>query len=313
VSLAIVTDLFPLQMRGRAIGVIQTAFSVSTVLGLPLALLLSTHWGWNTPFFMIVAVCAVVGGLIHTYLRPVDEHLKHHPDRSPLHHLLHTISTPRYIHGFLTTGLLTLGAFMLMPFVSVFSVNNVGLPLEQLPLLYMAAGCVSVVAGPVIGRVSDAIGKLKVFTFGCVLTVVMTLIFTHLHASPPWVLYVVIVFLQVGVFTRNISGSALISALPRPTDRGSYMAISSSLQQLAGGVASMSAGLLLVQAPSGALLHFTIVGYVLLCTTMISLTLMYFIQRRIFDERSSGNAIEPTAPAPQTPGAQAFPPPNQTR
>ena len=75
VSLAIVTDLFPLHMRGRVMGIIQTAFSVSSVLGIPLALVLSTHWGWNTPFFMIVGVSALVGGFIHTYLRPVNEHL----------------------------------------------------------------------------------------------------------------------------------------------------------------------------------------------------------------------------------------------
>ena len=58
ISFAIVTDLFPLEMRGRVMGVIQTAFAGSSVLGIPLALLLSTRWGWNAAFFMIVAVSA---------------------------------------------------------------------------------------------------------------------------------------------------------------------------------------------------------------------------------------------------------------
>src|SRR5580700_5685338 len=77
VSFAIVTDLFPIQMRGRVMGIIQTAFAASTVMGIPVALFLSNHWGWNAPFFMLVAVSAVVGGLIQTKLLPVDEHLKH--------------------------------------------------------------------------------------------------------------------------------------------------------------------------------------------------------------------------------------------
>src|ERR1700735_3346694 len=120
ISFAIVTDLFPLEMRGRVMGVIQTSFAASSVLGIPLALLLSTRWGWNAPFFMIVAVSAVVGGMIFIYMRPVAEHLQHHPDRSPLHHLIHTVSNRVYLQGFATTGLLTVGGFMLMPFMSVF-------------------------------------------------------------------------------------------------------------------------------------------------------------------------------------------------
>src|SRR5581483_11627314 len=170
VTLAIVTDLFPIQMRGRVMGVIQTAFAASTVMGIPVALFLSNHWGWNAPFFMVVGVGAVVGVLIQGKLRPVDEHLKHHPDRSPLHHLLQTISNPYYIQGFVTTCLLSVGGFMLMPFMSVFTVHNVGIRLDQLPLVYMITGAFSIVAGPLIGRAADTFGKLPVFAFGCVLT-----------------------------------------------------------------------------------------------------------------------------------------------
>ena len=286
VSFAIITDLFPLEMRGRVMGIVQTAFSASTVLGLPIGLLLSTRWGWNMPFYMIVAVSTVVGVLILTKLRPVAEHLRHHPDRSPVHHLLQTVLNRRYIQGFLTTGLLSVGGFMLMPFISVFTVHNIGLPLEQLPLVYMITGIFSMIAGPLIGRASDRYGKLRVFAFGCALTVLMVLIYTHLHTTPLWLLCVIMVLLQVGIFSRMISASALISALPAAADRGAYMSISSSLQQVAGGMASVIAGMVVVQAPGGELLHFDTLGYVLVCTTVISLTMMYFIDRRISGEFS---------------------------
>lgn len=42
---AIATDLFPLEMRGRVMGVVQTAFAGSQVLGIPLGLYLSTKYG----------------------------------------------------------------------------------------------------------------------------------------------------------------------------------------------------------------------------------------------------------------------------
>jgi len=285
ISFAIVTDLFSFQMRGRVMGIIQTAFSASTVLGLPLALFLSTHWSWNAPFLMIVAVASVVGALIHLRLRPVDGHLKLHPDRSPLHHLLQTITDRQYIQGFATTGLLTVGGFMLMPFMTVYTVHNIGLPLEHLPIVYMITGSCSIVAGPLIGRASDAIGKLKVFVFGCILTVGMVLIYTHLHITPMWLLCVIMVFMQVGIFSRIISSSALLSALPRPADRGSYMSISSSLQQVAGGIASVIAGLIVAVAPNGDLIHFDILGYLLVCTTFVSMVFMYVVGRKISGER----------------------------
>jgi predicted MFS family arabinose efflux permease len=295
VSFAIVTDLFPLEMRGRVMGVIQTAFAASSVMGIPVALLLSTRWGWNAPFFMIVAVSAVVGALIQAYLRPVNEHLKHHPDRSPLHHLIHTVSNRLYLQGFATTGLLSVGGFMLMPFMSVFMVHNIGLPVEKLPLVYVITGAFSIVSGPLIGRASDALGKFNVFAFGCAVTIVMVVIYTHLRFNPLWVLVVTIVLLQVGIFSRMISASALMSALPKPADRGSFMSISSSLQQISGGVASVVAGLIVVQTPGGTLLHFDTLGYVLVCSTLVTLGLMYLIDRRIRGAPSAPTSAAPAA------------------
>jgi predicted MFS family arabinose efflux permease len=227
----------------------------------------------------------------------VNEHLRHHPDRSPLHHLLQTVSNRRYIEGFATTGLLSVGGFMLMPFISVFTVNNIGLPLSHLPLVYMITGAFSIVAGPLIGRASDAYGKLKVFTFGCILTITMVLIYTHLHTTPLWILCVVMVLMQIGIFSRIISSSALLSALPRAADRGAYMSISSSLQQVAGGVASVIAGLIVAEAPSGALLHFDVLGYLLVCSTLVSLTLMFHVGRKIEGERREDKATIPVAEA----------------
>src|SRR5499425_2058036 len=43
IVLAIATDLFPLQMRGRVMGVVQTAFAASQVLGIPFGIFLANH------------------------------------------------------------------------------------------------------------------------------------------------------------------------------------------------------------------------------------------------------------------------------
>lgn len=280
-SFAIVTDLFSLRKRGRVMGIIQTAFAASTVLGVPVSLLLASHWGWNAPFLMVVGVGTAIGAVMWLRLRPIDAHLALRTDRNPLEHLVHTVSNGRYLQGYATTGLLSVGGFMLMPFMSAFMVNNLGLPLSSLPLLYVLVGVCSVIAGPIIGRVSDRVGKFPVFAFGCTLTIIMVLTYTHLKSTPFWMLVTVLSLMQVGIFSRMITATALTSALPAPSDRGAYMAVSSSLQQVSGGVASVLAGLIVAEDPAGRLLHFEMLGYVLVATTLATLTMMYFINRNV--------------------------------
>jgi predicted MFS family arabinose efflux permease len=298
-SMAIVTDLFPLSMRGRVMGFIQSAFAASTVLGLPLSLWLSSHWGWNAPFFLIVVVCTAVGAAILGRLRPVNAHLALRPDRNALHHLLHTLTTRDYLIGFATTALLTMGGFMLMPYSTLFIVNNLGIPMEMLTVVYLITGMVSAVMGPLLGRASDAFGKFRIFAFGCAMTIVMVLIYTRMSNVTLWTLITVSALLQIGIFSRIISSSALMSALPKPSDRGAYMSISSSLQQVSGGLAAMLGGMVVVQSTGGRLLHFDVLGDILVFTTLASFVLMYFVNRKV-----TGAAVASVPPRVENEAAQ---------
>lgn len=81
----------------------------------------------------------------------------------------------------------------------------------------------------------------------------------------------------VGIFSRMIPSQALMSALPTPADRGAFMAISSSLQQISGGIAAVIAGYIVVKKPDGFLEHFDILGYVLVGTVTVTVFMMKYI------------------------------------
>ena len=286
VVLAITTDLFSLQMRGRVMGVVQTAFAASQILGLPIGLYLANIWGWHAPFMMIVMVSIIVCGVIAVYLRPVDAHLKLPTVRNPFLHLWSTLTNSRYMLAFAATGLLTLGGYMLMPFGSAYTVNNLGIDLEKLPILYLVTGVSAIAVGPLVGRASDTHGKFNVFLFGAVLTMIMVAIYTNLGPTPlPWVL-AVNVLLFVGIFSRMIPTQALISAIPDPSSRGAFMAVNSSLQQISGGVASVFAGLIVVQGSNGRLEHFDRLGFILIATVLVTVGMMYLIHRRVVEDVS---------------------------
>src|SRR5690349_17867840 len=87
ISMAIVADLFPPEQRGRVMGFLQMGFGASQVLGIPISLYLANAWGWQAPFFMIVAIAAVIWILAFIRLEPVNRHLLLPGEQNAFRHL----------------------------------------------------------------------------------------------------------------------------------------------------------------------------------------------------------------------------------
>jgi predicted MFS family arabinose efflux permease len=279
IVLAIATDLFAPQMRGRVMGLIQSAFAASQVLGLPIGIYLSNQWDWHVPF-LAMAVFGLVGGLLVAWkMQPVNAHLGQPQAHSPWMHLYHTVTVRRHLLAFSITALLTTGGFMLMPFSSAYIVNNLGIDLHHLPTVYLVTGVCTIFAGPLIGKTADARGKWPVFLFGSLLSMVVVVVYTHLGQIPLAALVAINAIMFVGIFSRIIPFQAMAASVPPATQRGAFNAISASIQQLSGGVASVVAGHIVTQAPDGKLQHFNVVGYVVVLTSLLALGLVWRLQR----------------------------------
>jgi predicted MFS family arabinose efflux permease len=281
VILAIATDLFSLEMRGRVMGFIQTAFAAAQVLGLPAGIYFANRWSWHIPFVAIIAIALPVSVVIMFYMKPVNAHLKLKQEHSPWRHLASTLFEPKYTLAFVVTTLLATGGYMLMPFGSAYIVNNIGLPLKSLPTIYLITGLCTVFIGPLVGKASDRFGKFQTFFFGTLVSIIMTVIYTNLGPASLTAVIVINVLLFIGIFSRMIPSQALISAIPEVTKRGSFNAISASLQQFSGGIASAAAGLIIARSGTGELLHFDWLGDVVIATGLLALILMYFIHKEV--------------------------------
>jgi predicted MFS family arabinose efflux permease len=281
VVLAIATDLFAPQMRGRVMGFIQTAFAASQILGIPIGIYLSNRWNWHVPFLALVVLGVIGGLLIAVYMKPVAEHLKLPQQHSAFDHLRHTVTEPRYLLSFVAVLFLATGGFMLMPFSSAFTVNNLGISLHDLPIIYLVTGVATIFAGPLVGKAADAYGKLRVFFIGTALTIVMVLVYTNLSVSTLAVVTLINVVLFIGIFSRMIPFQALMSQVPAQTQRGSFNAINASLSQLAGGLASLVAGHIVQQGADGKIHHYDIAGYVVVATSLLACVLLWRIQRGV--------------------------------
>lgn len=264
ISMAIVTDIFNLQQRGRVMGFVQMAFAGSQILGVPIGLVIANLWGWNATFFMVVGIALLIGIFVVVKLQPLTEHLKIRSEKSALQHLWHTIKKKDYRVGFMATAMLSMGGFMLMPFTTAFIVNNVHISQQQLPIIFLFTGLSTIVVMPIIGKLSDRIDKVKLFAIGSGIAAVMVVIYTNLTPTPLWVVILINMVLFMGIMSRMVPATALNSAVPGAADRGAYMSINSSLQQMAGGVAALFAGLIVTQpTKSSPIEHFDILGYIM--------------------------------------------------
>jgi predicted MFS family arabinose efflux permease len=244
-------------------------------------LYLANQFNWHAPFTMIVGFSFITAIFIYSFLKPVTTHMEQKEKQNPLVHLVNTVSNKGYWLPFITTALLSIGGFMLMPFSTPFLINNVGITQAQLPMIYVIMGICSMLTLPLIGKLSDKIGKLTTFIAGSILAAIMVVIYTNLTPIPLWQVIVISALMFAGVMSRMIPSQALMTAVPKMQDRGAFMSINSSLQQIAGGVASVIAGMIIVQEPGGKLFHFNTLGYVAIGVMVICIFCMYAINKQV--------------------------------
>ncbi len=292
ISMAIIADIFALQQRGRVMGFIQMGFGASQVLGVPLGLYIAGKWSWEAPFLMVASLAVLIVTAILLMLRPVNAHLLVQRDKSAVMHLWHTLKERRNRIGFMATALLSIGGFMMMPFGSAFAINNLKISFKELIALSVVSGIISVVIMPLIGILSDKISKFKIFAFATVWMMVMCVVYTNLGPTPFWLVLVFNIMIMMGVMSRMVPSSALTSAVPSIEQRGSFMSINTSLQQIAGGVASTIAGMIVVQqqGKAGPLQNYDVVGYVIVVISILSIFLMYRVSKMIAQKSNQQGA-----------------------
>ncbi len=278
----IITDIFDFQVRGRAISFVQVSFSVSQALGIPLGLFLANRFNWHLPFLSIAVFSVVLLLLVSIWVVPMKPATPFKGNNYK--RLLNIIADKNYRKAYACTGLLVIGGFLVMPYASIFLVHNVGIPEKQLSVIYMVAGLTTIITGPLVGKLSDKFGKYKIFVIGSALVMLMILLYTNLPHSTLWIVMLIFSILYISVSSRMISGMALITKVPEQSDRGSFMSINSSMQQLAGGMAAAAGGLIVYQNGIGKLINYSILGITTVLLVILSLFLMNRIHQTVINK-----------------------------
>ncbi|MGB7650420.1 MAG: MFS transporter [Gallionella sp.] len=267
----IIGDVIPFERRAAANGVVMSAFSLSTIAGVPISLWLANWLNWRAPF-VLVALLTVLFVLVGRQVLPT---LRHHISAEKRAHpfvpMFEVLRAANHRRALLFSALIIFSGFTVIPYITLFAVHNLAISQMQIPLIYLAGGAATLITARLIGRYADARGKVQVYRAVALAASVPLLIVTQISAAPLWLWMIYTTVFFVLVSGRMIPAMAIITSAAEPKLRGTFMSLNATVQSLAMALASSLAGFIITQSPSGEIIHYEIVGYVALAANALAI------------------------------------------
>lgn len=268
---ALIPDLIPIERRGAATGIVMSSFSVSSVVGVPIGLALAEWFDWHAAFLFIVVVGLIALIIASAMIPRVNNKMEPKSPKETIRQFVKIAVEPKHIRGFLMTSCLAFGVFLIIPFISPAMVKNVGLAESDLKYIYLFGGSATVFSARWIGRMSDRHGCFRMFVTIACISFIPVMLITHLGVTPlALALCVSTLFMMTGS-GRFIPAMTLLSNVVEPSKRGTFMGLENAFRQLASGVSSLIAGLIIYETADGRLAQFGYLGYLCVAVTIASL------------------------------------------
>ena len=278
--LSIVADTFPYEKRGRAMGSLMAAFSVASVLGVPISLYIANLISWHAPFILVAVLGFLLIPFTIKFIPPMKAHIKANADHKPAEAFLVVFSRKNALIALALSALIMFGHFLIVPFMNPFMEFNVGFTKNEIPLIYVVGGVATLFSAPVFGKLADVYGKLRIYT----ISGLVTLPFVYFIANMPSIAFYYVLIVTGLWFVvangRSIAAQAMVSNVIEPQYRGSFMSLNSSFQQLFVGSASFIAGLVVTNDPSTKKIYnYDWVGYISIGVLAFCIFLGYVLKR----------------------------------
>jgi predicted MFS family arabinose efflux permease len=266
---AVVSELFAFEQRGAAMGKLMSAFSMASVVGIPAGLYLAGFSGWRTPFLATAGLALVPFYFVFQKFPPMDAHLtsnQSHSHRSLgkiLQHWWNLARVPAHFWALVLTFFTMSSHFLMVPLLSTFLTQNLGLSQTQLPMVYLVGGVATFLSSQWIGKLSDRFGKKRVFLVVAMCASPILLLTAHLPmgVTPTQIILCTTVFMVL-VSGRMVPAVTLISGSVSAESRGSFMGLQNFVQHAAQSIAAAAGGAIVLTSQSGRLENFEWTGIV---------------------------------------------------
>lgn len=276
--LAIVGDVFPFERRGRAVGTVMMAFSVASVVGVPAGIFIAAEYGAGAPFFVIGSISVLFLFVAKAVIPPIRSHLQAN-DSGDLEHtspkalLAMFIANPNQQLALLFSFVLILGHFSIIPFIAPYYEINLGFSAAQVALMYAIGGSFTAICLPIFGRLADRHGHILVFTIASGVALVSLYAITNVEEVSLVPALMVSSLFFIVASGRSVPATTMVTAVVKPQNRGSFMAMRQAVNQAALGLSSFIGGLLIIENADGSLGHYYHVGYFAIAMSIVAVFL----------------------------------------
>ena len=274
--LSIIGDTVPLKRRASAMGMVMTAFSVASVIGVPAGIYLAAEFSWRAPFLAVGAIAAGLTFCIFFFMPALRKHLESEQvQRHPFRVMAAIFSDANQRRALFFTVILMLGHFTIIPFIAPYMQLNIGFSDYQVTYIYFIGGMLTVFLLPFFGRLADRHGHAKVFSISSLFALASIFAITNLPAVPMALALCATSSFFVVASGRNVPAMTMVTSVVRPENRGSFMSVRSSVQEMALALSSILAGLIITENGDGSLGNYPYVGYIAIFMSLVAIALAW--------------------------------------
>jgi len=232
-TMSMILDYVSDNKKSMAFAVVTSMLSVSSIVGVPVSLLLSAHAGWRVPMIILSGFGILTAILMFISLPKMTNHFGR--NRAPIPSYM--VKDPIFYKSFLLTGISIFSTFLIVPQIALYIQLNLGMSRDNLSLYYFIAGVCCFLVINVCGKVSNAKGYVFVITLtSLLLSFIILRAFVFVSAEPA----VIALFSGFMAFSmgRTVVSVLSSSAYAKPWERANYMSLQNASQGFFTGLAS---------------------------------------------------------------------------
>jgi predicted MFS family arabinose efflux permease len=276
--MSIIGDIIPMERRGKATGIVMAAFSAASALGIPIGLSLAKSFDFHAPFWLLTALSIGVYIALRFNFPSIKIHMNNPHTKPPFEMFFDMIGTRNIQIGLLFIFFVMMSGMIVVPFISDYYVNNLGIDKRDILYVYLFGGLATVFSGPLVGRLSDKIGKQKMYLWGAGLSIPVMYYVTVMPEMPFWLLLIFSTFFFIVFGARFVPAMTMLTSTVEPYRRGRFMSVASSVQQFASASSVLLASFIIANTAKGELLHFETVGIIAVALTILCMIISFRVK-----------------------------------
>ena len=236
ITLTIITDLIPENNRSKAISTVMGAFTIATIIGIPISLVLSKNSGWQTPFYGMALIGIIILAYLIIRLPKMKEHVADAKKHKSNAVILSFFKKDTHVFSFFMVFISILGTYLIYPNITSYLSLNEHMTTASIGKFFIYAGLASFITLQISGRMSDKFGVVIINNLSTAIMCITIFLGFIDHMFLP--VLIIFAFFIASSSNRTVLSMSLSSRVPKPYERATFMSLQTTGQYIAASIGS---------------------------------------------------------------------------